>query len=110
MENQYVPYLYPAHSTLPVSLFGLVSRLQTSLLPEASHQKSLVINDVDKSVAINTDEDMLAYVVGGLMSIAIYSTSDACIRIETSRHDSGVHLFIRSNGDVLYTLPLVTAA
>ena len=110
MKNHFVPYLYSANTTLPVSLFGLVNRLQASLLPEAVGKKSLIINDVDKSLSLRTDEQMLAYVVGGMLSNAICSNSDSCIRIETTRTANGLQLYIRSNGAIVYTLPLVHAA
>ena len=87
----------------PVSLYKLVSKLQVGLLPQATYKKSIIINDVDKSVSIVVDEDILAFVVGSLMSNAIYSTSNCCIRVETILKEGNLQIQVRNNGVFIYS-------
>jgi signal transduction histidine kinase len=81
----------------------MVSRLQSALLPQAVGKKTLIINDVDKSLSLDTDENTLAYVVGCMLSNAVYSTSNSCIRVETARDENGMQLSVRNNGPFSYS-------
>ncbi|HMH31585.1 MAG TPA: hypothetical protein VK543_01070, partial [Puia sp.] len=62
----------PSTTTPPLTISGntfnslhqLVGRLQTGLLQEAGSKKSIIINDVDKSIPVTTDEGTLAYIIG----------------------------------------------
>jgi C4-dicarboxylate-specific signal transduction histidine kinase len=80
----------------------MVSRLQSALLPQAVDKKSLIINDVDKTLLLDADENTLAYVVGSLLSNAVYSTSNSCIRVETALDEKGLRLCVRNNGPFTY--------
>ena len=85
------------------SLHELVKKLQTGLLPQATGKKSFIVNDVAKSVMVNAEENALAYIIGNLLSNAIYRTSDCCIRVETECV-AGQHLIrIRNNGAFAYS-------
>ena len=88
-----------AHST---SLYELVSKLQLSLLPQATSKKSFIINDVDESLAFTAEENTLSYVIGSLLSNAVYSSSDCCIRIETSFSGEQLQIRIRNNSVMAY--------
>jgi len=87
----------------PVSVFQLVSRLQANLLPQAVEKKSFIINDVDKNISVTTDENILAFILSSLVSNAIFSTSNCCIRVETTYTDQGLQLKVRNNGAFLYS-------
>ncbi len=92
----------PSFSTPSVSLYSMVSRLQTGLLPQAVDKKSLIINDVDKGLALRADENILAYVVGSILSNAVFSSSSSCIRVETVWDEGAVTLRVRNNGAFTY--------
>ena len=92
----------PSFSTPSVSLYSIVSRLQAGLLPQAVGKKSLIINDVNKDLALRADENILAFVVGSILSNAVFSTSSSCIRVETVWSESAVTLRVRNNGMFSY--------
>jgi hypothetical protein len=101
----------PSTTTHPVQISGntftslhqLVSSLQTGLMQEAGSKKSIIINDVDKSIPVTADEGTLAYVIGSLMSNAIFSTSHCCIHVETIPWEGGWQVRVRNNGVFIYS-------
>ncbi len=86
-----------------VSLYQMVNKLQYSLLSTASSKKSFIVNDIDRTVALPVEENALAHVIGNLLSNAVNSTSDCCIRIETSSKDNQLQIRIRNNSAFVYS-------
>lgn len=84
-------------------LYDLVKKLQISLLPQATGKNSFIVNDIDKSVTVSAEENSLAYIIGNLLSNAIYRTSDCCIRVETECIAGQHHVRIRNNGAFAYS-------
>ena len=90
----------PSPST---SLYELVKKLQLSLLPQATGKKSFIVNDIDKNVTVVAEENSLAYIIGNLLSNAIYRTSNCCIRVETEFIAGPHQIRIRNNGAFAYS-------
>jgi len=84
-------------------LYQLVNKLQVSLLSKAANKKSFIINAIDKSVAVFAEENTLAYVIGNLLSNAVHSTSDCCIRVETVSMGDQLQIRIRNNSAYVYS-------
>lgn len=91
-----------AYSGATTSLYQLVNKLQLSLLPQATGKKSFIINDVDKSLRVDAEENALSYVIGSLLSNAVYSSSDCCIRVETASAGDQLQIRIRNNSVLAY--------
>lgn len=89
----------------PVSLYELVHRLQLTLLPQAVEKSTFIVNHIDRSLAIKTDEDTLAFIVGSLMNSAVCSTTNGCIQIETAYCGSDIQIKVRNNGVFFYSSP-----
>ena len=89
----------------PVSLYELVHRLQLVLLPQAVEKSTFIVNHIDRSLALNTDEDTLAFIVGSLMNSAVCSTTNGCIQIETAYCGSDIQIKVRNNGVFFYSSP-----
>jgi len=106
MKNltQSVPIQSPVHfNSITTPLYDLVKKLQISLLPQATNKNSFIINDIDKSVTVSAEENSLAYIIGNLLSNAIYRTSDCCIRVETECIAGQHQIRIRNNGAFAYS-------
>jgi signal transduction histidine kinase len=106
MKNQSQQTSVPvttSNSGNSTALHQLVNKLQLSLLSQATAKKSFIINDVDKSVSVFADENALAYVLGSLISNAVYSTSDSCIRVETVSVADQLQIRIRNNSSLVYS-------
>ncbi|MEP6748035.1 MAG: sensor histidine kinase [Bacteroidota bacterium] len=106
MKNQ--SHQTPASTVISASsntttLHQLVNKLQLSLLSQTTAKKSFIINNVDKSVSVLADENALAYVIGSLISNAVYSTSNSCIRIETVCVADRLQIRIRNNSSLVYS-------
>jgi len=84
-------------------LHELVKKLQISLLPQATSKKSFIVNDVAASVALPAEENTLAYIIGNLLSNAIYRTSECCIRVETECIGGQHQIRIRNSGAFTYS-------
>jgi hypothetical protein len=91
------------HCGQATSLHQLVNKLQLSLLSQAVNKKSFIINNIDKSVTVFAEENTLAYVIGSLLCNAVYSTSDCCIRVETTPMADQLQIRIRSNSAFAYS-------
>lgn len=89
----------------PVSLYELVHRLQLVLLPQAVGKSTFIVNHIDRSLALNTDEDTLAFIVGSLMNSAVCSTTNGCIQVETAYCGSDIQIKVRNNGVFFYSSP-----
>jgi C4-dicarboxylate-specific signal transduction histidine kinase len=89
--------------TEPVPLHRLIDQLMVGLLPLVTGKKSFIINDVDQTFHLQTDENLLAYVLGNLLSGAINGTENVCIRVEAICNNDGVQIRVRNNGSYFYS-------
>ena len=92
-----------ANPTTSISLHNLVDRLMDSFIPQAVAKNSLIINDVNADFDIQADEQVLAFVVGNLLSNVISSSKSVCIRVEAVRKENGIHVRVRNNGAFFYS-------
>lgn len=93
----------PSVLTEPVPLHRLIDQLMVGLLPLVTGRKSFIINDVDQTFQLQADEDLLAYVLGNLLSGAINGTENVCIRVEAVCNNGGVQIRVRNNGSYFYS-------
>jgi K+-sensing histidine kinase KdpD len=84
------------------SLYEIVKKLQAGLLPLSIQKKTIIINDADKNLRVFADENVLAFVIGSLMSNAVYSTYNCCIRVEASVKQRKIFIRITNNGMFVY--------
>ena len=89
--------------TEPVPLHRLIDQLMVGLLPLVTGKKSFVINDVDQAFRVHADENMLAFVLGNLLSGAINGTENVCIRVEAVCNEKGIQIRVRNNGTYFYS-------
>lgn len=89
--------------TEPVPLHRLIDQLMVGLLPLVTGKKSFVINDVDQAFRVHADENVLAFVLGNLLSGAINGTENVCIRVEAVCNEEGVQIRVRNNGTHFYS-------
>lgn len=82
----------------PVPLHRLVDQLMVGLLPMVTGKKSFIINDIDQAFHLQADENLLAYVLGNLLSGAINGSENVCIRVEAVCNNDGVQIRVRNNG------------
>jgi hypothetical protein len=87
----------------PVPLHRLIDQLMVGLLPLVTGKKSFIINDVDQTFQLEADENLLAYVVGNLLSGAINGSENVCIRVEAVCNTEGVQIRVRNNGSYFYS-------
>lgn len=72
----------PAQTDSKVSLHHLVSQLITSLQPLAVRRNNILLNDIPRDLAMDIDQQLVAYVLSELVNSAVNSTENQCIHIE----------------------------
>ena len=82
----------------PVPLHQLIDQLMTGLIPLTVARKSFFINDVDREFCLQSDEHVLAFVLGNLLSGAVNGSENVCIRVETVLNDECIQIRVRNNG------------
>jgi K+-sensing histidine kinase KdpD len=95
------------HSANPIcikttSIHGLISKLQRGLLPQTTNKKNVIVNDADKTLCVFADENILAFVIGSLLSNAVDHSSNCCILIETFFKENIISIRIRNNGAFIF--------
>jgi C4-dicarboxylate-specific signal transduction histidine kinase len=103
--TQSTPPISPSTQTVTeaVPLHRLIDQLMVGLLPLVTGKKSFIINDVDQTFQLQADENLLAYVLGNLLSGAINGTENVCIRVEAVCNKEGVQIRVRNNGSYFYS-------
>jgi len=72
----------PLNSEPAVSVYQIVSKLIASLQPLAVKRNNILLNDIPRDLSVNADQNMIAYVLSGLVNSAVNSTENQCIHIE----------------------------
>lgn len=106
MKNQYqldLPQTAPTFVSEPIALHKLVSRVSAGVLPQATAKKSFIVNEVDEKISVMADEDILAFVLGCLISNSVLSTYDSCIRVSTVSKGNSIQIVVKNNGKFDYT-------
>lgn len=85
-----------------IPLHELVDQLLAGLLPLVVGKKSFIINDIDHCFTLRTDEHVLAFVLGNLLSGAVNGTENVCIRVEAVHEADNVQIRVRNNGFYFY--------
>lgn len=101
-----LPSVTPATAIPPASGFLLspmIRSLMKSFVPLAVAKGSFIVNEVDPALRLQVDEQVLAYAIGNLLSNAISSTKNACIRLEATKEAGEVSIRVRMNATNFHT-------
>ncbi len=88
------------YKTIP--LHNFVDELTAGLLPRAVSRKTLIINQIDKSIEVGSDENLLAFVLWNLLDRAVDSTQNECIHIESVEMGESTMIRVRNAGVYFY--------
>jgi hypothetical protein len=71
-----------------LNLHELTDRLLQSFLPVAVRHRNLLVNDVPADIYIDTDRELAASVVSGLLSAIVGHVENGCIRLSAKIFDT----------------------
>lgn len=71
----------PENSQKFSGLHELTDRLVSTLLPKATSNNSFFVNEIPDHLLLDTDPQMTASVLSGLLSAVVSYTKDSCIRL-----------------------------
>src|SRR5580658_9225473 len=93
-----LPYpVYSNTSNQSPTLRTLVGQLVSSFKLCADELKSDIINDISKEVYINTDQNLIASIIAGLLFYTMSHSWNNCIRVYEKVHGSMILICIRNN-------------
>jgi hypothetical protein len=84
-------------SSQPITLRTLVGQLVSSLKPSADELNSDIINDISTEVYLNTDQNLVASVIAGLLFNTMSHSWNNCIRVYEKVYGSMTLVYIRNN-------------
>lgn len=92
---------YPMAMTEPdtVYLDELVSRILKSFQPVAVKHQSIFVNEIPHDLAVNTDEQLLAAVIGDLCRTIAAESRNNCIRVSARNFHNVVLFHFRKSGE-----------
>ena len=67
------------------------------------NKKSFIVNDVNEAFELHADEQVLAFIIGNLLSNAISSSDHVCIRLEAVKEPKGIQIRVKNNGANFYS-------
>jgi hypothetical protein len=86
----------------PILLHRFVDELMAGLLPRAVSRKTIIINQIDRNLELDTDENLLAFVLWNLFDRAVNSTQNECIHIESAQNSNSTMIRVRNAGVYFY--------
>src|SRR5262245_23557041 len=85
-----------------LALQTIVNRISAGSVSAATRKQSFIVNDIPADIQVNTDEQMLATVFGGLLNTVINYTENCCIRVSAKLYGGIVLISLkeihRANG------------
>jgi hypothetical protein len=97
MQTNSNPAVTEQASQQRMPLHKLVDELLTSLLPRASALKSSIVNDINQELQVNTDQNLLASVLGSLLYNTVSHSWSNRIRVSANVYDLVTHVRVRNN-------------
>ena len=88
------------NTQIPVALHQLIDQLVYSLLPQTTQQKSLIVNDVQQGLLVNTDKNILTTVLSNLLDTTIMHTQNNCIRISAKFFGNITLIHVKDNDNL----------
>ena len=85
-----------------IPLHRFVDELMTGLLPRAVSRKTLIINQIDRNLAVGSDENLLAFILWNLLDKAVESTQNECIHVESVCKGENTMIRVRNAGVYFY--------
>lgn len=85
------------HDYNSINLKQMVAQLIKGITPLAVSKKSFIINDIHPDLEINTDENMMAYVVGSMLNSSINVTENDCLHVTAKVFSNIIIIHIKDN-------------
>ena len=85
-----------------VSLYTLTDQLIKGLLPADIHHRNLIVNDIDRELVVQSDENMLAYILGNLLNRVVDSTQETPVHVESLLRGDYTVILLKDPGTCFY--------
>lgn len=93
---------YPASLQTVSTLQELVGNLMTGFLAVADRNNNCFVNDIPDDVFIDSDREMIATVLGGMLSAVVRNAKDSCIRFSAKVYGNVILVHVKDYNSVNY--------
>jgi hypothetical protein len=106
---------FPPRRYEDFQLWRLVDKLIKGMQPAAVRQNSFIINDIQPSIMVTADDNLLAAVTNDLLALIVSRNKNSCIRVSAKTFSNLVLLYLKdenksakefSNSDLAELQPL----
>lgn len=87
----------PNYVNTNINLKQMVTQLIKGITPLAVSKKSYIINDINPELNVNTDENMMAYVIGSMLNTSINVTENDCLHVTANVYSNLIIIHIKDN-------------
>jgi hypothetical protein len=94
---------YPAPVQDISTLQQLVGNLMQSFLPVASRNKNHFVNDIPDDLFIDTDQQLVASILSGMLSTIVKNAKDSCICLSAKIYGNVVLVHIKDYNNFSYS-------
>lgn len=91
-----------SHCCTKVPLHHLVNQLLMGLQPLAMKRDNIILNGISQDLTIETDENLLAYILWNLINSAVNSTKNECIHVVALVADDRLMICVKDVGTYFY--------
>ena len=85
------------HTQSTVALHLMVNQISVSTLPTATRKRNLLLNEIPVGLAVMTDTQKLAAVLGSLIHATLSQATDASVRVSAKEFTNVTLVHIRDN-------------
>ena len=96
--------MYPANMQDFITLRELAACLSGSFLPLAQQNKSVIINDIPEDLFIDTNTEVVASILGGLLSAVVKNAKESHISISAKLYGNVVLVHVKDYNNINYSL------
>jgi hypothetical protein len=84
------------------TLDKLADRMIESFSPLAAHSRNHFVNDIPEQLYIDTDENILASILSGLLHAVVRNAKESCIRISAKIYSNVILVHIKDYNSINY--------
>src|SRR5690242_11489017 len=95
--------LYPEISQDFITLSELTNNLSSGFLPLARTNRSVIVNDIPEDLFIDTDIELVASILAGLLAAVVKNAKESYIRLSAKVYGNVILLHIKDHNNFNYS-------
>jgi hypothetical protein len=88
---------YPGHLRVVSGLRQMTTDLISSVLPAATRNESFIVNDIPDYLDVDTDPQLVASVLGGMLSTVAQHAKNSCITVSAKIYHDVILVHVKDS-------------